>query len=80
MNADFKIITGIESERFKQIADHIIDEDQLVSATSSRIHHDINKIRDCIDSVGRMRGEAAVLDLDFQSFMSEKIPEKEGCM
>ena len=61
-----KIITGIEASCFKVLADHILDESQLVTLSNSRIHHGINQIRDCISTVSREKGKGAVCDLDFQ--------------
>ena len=48
LNADFKVITGIEAEKFNDVATHTLSQLQLVAGNNRRIHHGINKARNAI--------------------------------
>ena len=65
MNADFKIVTGLKASRFRKIQTHTLHQHQLVAGDDRRIHHGINKARDCIQSVSKSKKGCALLDLDF---------------
>ena len=65
LNSDFKILTGIEARRLKAVASHLLDDDQLVATTDSRLHHGINKVRDAITVLGKRGAGGAIADFDF---------------
>ena len=65
MNADFKFVTGLEASRFRRTQTHTLSPLQLVAGDDRRIHHGINKARDCIQSVSKSKQGCALLDLDF---------------
>jgi hypothetical protein len=65
MNSDFKIVTGLEASRFRKTQTHTLSPLQLVAGDDRRIHHGINKARDCIQAVGKSKKGSALLDLDF---------------
>ena len=65
LNADFKVITGLEAARFKQTFTHTLSDVQMVAGDNRRIHHMINQARDCIFAVSKTKQGCAILDLDF---------------
>ena len=50
LNSDFKIITGIDNTRFKKVATHTLNPNQLSAGDDRRIHHGICKARDAINT------------------------------
>ena len=67
LNADFKVVTGVEAKRFGKTATHSLSPSQLVAGTDRRIHHGINLARDAIHAVQRGRSGCGLLDLDFMA-------------
>ena len=65
LNADFKLSTALEADLFKQTFTHTLSPYQLVAGKDRRIHHGINKARDCINAVSRTKTDCALVDLDF---------------
>ena len=65
LNSDFKLITAIETDMFKQTFSHTLSPFQLVGGSDRRIHHGINKARDCIYNVSKNKTGCAIVDLDF---------------
>ena len=65
LNADFKVVSGIEAKRFSKTATHTLSPLQLVAGTDRRIHHGINLASDTINAVGRSKAGCGLLDLDF---------------
>ena len=65
LNSDFKIVTGLEADRFKNTFTHTLSPVQMVAGDNRRIHHMINKARDCIFAVSKSKLGCALLDLDF---------------
>ena len=65
LNADFKLVTGLEAARFKNTFTHTLSPSQIVAGKDRRIHHMINKARDCIFAVSKSKLGCAILDLDF---------------
>ena len=65
MNADYKIVTGLEASRFRKTQNHTLSPIQLNAGDDRRIHHGINKARDCIQAVSKSKIGCALLDLDF---------------
>ena len=51
LNSDFKLATAIEADKFKDTFTHTLSPFQLVAGRDRRIHHGINKARDCIQAV-----------------------------
>ena len=50
LNADFKISTGLQAQRFKKPTTHTLSPHQLVSGEDRRIYHGINLARDAINA------------------------------
>ena len=65
LNTDFKLLTSIEASLFKQTFTHTLSPFQLVAGNDRRIHHGINKARDCIHAVSKSKASCALVDLDF---------------
>ena len=65
MNSDFKLVSGVYAARFRKTLTHTLSPYQLVSGDDRRIHHGINKARDCIQAVTKSKTGCALLDLDF---------------
>ena len=65
LNADFKLYTSMEAALFKPTFNHTLSPFQLVAGNDRRIHHGINKARDCIQAVSRSKTGCALVDLDF---------------
>ena len=67
LNSDFKIITGIENNRFKKVATHTLSPAQLSAGSDRRIHHGINKARDAIQAAGGRDQGCGILDNDYMA-------------
>ena len=65
LNSDFKLCTALEADKFKQTFTHTLSPYQLVAGSDRRIHHGINKARDCINAVSKSKSGCALVDLDF---------------
>ena len=65
LNSDFKLCTAIEADMFKDTYTHTLSPFQLVAGNDRRIHHGINKARDCINTVSKTKKGCALIDLDF---------------
>jgi hypothetical protein len=65
LKSDYKLVTGLDAARFKRTFTHTLSPVQMVSGTYRRIHHMINKARDCIYAVSKSKIGCALLDLDF---------------
>ena len=65
LNSDFKLMTGLDANRFKQTFTHTLSKCQMMTGNDRRIHHMINKARDCIFAVSKSKQGCAILDLDF---------------
>ena len=63
LNSDFKLCTALEADMLKQMFTHTLSPFQLVAGKDRRIHHGINKARDCINAVSK--SGCALVDLDF---------------
>ena len=46
LNADFKLVTGIDAKRFKKVSTHTLSPSQLSTGSDRRINQGINKARD----------------------------------
>ena len=67
LNSDFKVVTGIDSNRFKKVGTHTLSPCQLAAGDDRRIHHGINKARDAIWAAGQRGERAGILDNDYQA-------------
>ena len=67
LNSDFKLITGIESKRFKKVATHTLSSKQLVAGDNRRIHHGINSARDAIMKAGLSKSGCGIVDTDYKA-------------
>ena len=65
LNSDFKVVAGLYASRFKETFTHTLSPAQMVAGDDRRIHHMINKARDCIQSVSKSKLGCAMLDFDF---------------
>ena len=80
MNADFKILTGLQASRFRQLLTHTLSPSQFVGGDDRRIHHGINRARDCIQAVSKTKKGCALLDLDFQAAFDNTVFEWVFCV
>ena len=80
MNSDFKLLTGLQASRFRQILTHTLSPSQFVGGDNRRIHHGINRARDCIQAVSKSRKGCALLDLDFQAAFDNTVFEWVFCV
>ena len=65
LNADFKVITGFEAEKFNDVATHTLSQLQLVAGNNRRIHHGINKARNAIHAASKAgHPGCGILDTD----------------
>ena len=60
LNADFKIIPGVENIRFKKVATHTLSKSNLTVRDDRKIHHEINKVRDAIFAASNRNQKCAV--------------------
>ena len=67
LNSDFKIISGIDNNRFKKVSTHTLNPNQLSAGCDRRIHHGINNARDAILSANSRNQGAGILDNDYMS-------------
>ena len=67
LNSDFKVVTGLEGDRFGKTATHSLSPVQLVAGSDRRIHHGINLARDAIHQAGKRKAGCGLLDLDFMA-------------
>ena len=67
LNSDFKVITGLENNRFKKTATHTLSHCQLAAGDDRRIHHGINTARDAITAAGGRREGVGILDNDYKA-------------
>ena len=67
LNSDFKIITGIDNSRFKKVATHTLNPNQLAVGDDRRIHHGINKARDAIFMANKRNQGSGILDNDYMA-------------
>ena len=67
LNSDFKIVTGVEAQRFSTTATRTLSPSQLVAGSDRRIHHGINCARNAIYKAGKSKVGCGILDLDFMA-------------
>ena len=67
LNSDFTIITGLENNRFKEVATHTLSPCQLAAGEDRRIHHGINNARDAITSASNSKEGVGILDNDYKA-------------
>lgn len=67
LNADFKVLTGIDSNRLKSMSTHTLSPAQLAAGDNRRIHQGINLARDAINAANKMKTGSGILDNDFRA-------------
>ena len=67
LNADFKILSGLESRRLSKTATRTLSPHQFVSGDDRRIHHAINLARDAIFASLKMKSGCAIIDTDYMA-------------
>ena len=67
LNSDFKIISGVYNNRFKKVAPHTLNANQLSVGSDRKISHGINSARDAIWSTRNMKQGVGILDNDYMS-------------
>ena len=67
LNSDFKIATGIEAKKFKQVSTHTLSPNQLVAGDNRRMHHGINLARDAIFAASKSKQGCGILDTDYMA-------------
>ena len=67
LNADFKLITGIQASRLKKVATHTLSSKQLVAGNNRRIYHGINAARDAIWKAGSAKMGCGIVDNDYKA-------------
>ena len=68
LNSDFKVASGLEAGRLKQMLTHTLSPLQLVAGNDRRIHHGINLARNAIFAAGKLtRSGCGIADTDYQA-------------
>ena len=67
LNSDFKVVSGIDNNRFKKVSTHTLNPNQLSAGSDRRIHHGINRARDAILSANGKNQGAGILDNDYMA-------------
>ena len=67
LNSDFKVVTGLDNNRFKKVSTHTLSHSQLAAGDDRRIHHGINKARDAILAAANSREGMGILDNDYKA-------------
>ena len=67
LNADFKILTGIENKRHTKILDHTVSPLQFALGKSKSIHQAIGAARDAVFFANKKNQNCAIADLDFKA-------------
>ena len=67
LSSDFKVISGLDNNRFKQVSTHTLNSNQLSAGSDRRIHHGINKARDAILSANSSNQGAGILDNNYMA-------------
>ena len=67
LNSYFKVITGVDNNRFKKVATHTLSPCQLAAGDDRRIHHGINSAHDAIAAAGTGREGVGILDNDYKA-------------
>ena len=85
LNADFKVLTGLEVARFRQVLAHTLCPEQLAEAGDRRISFGICQARDAIYAAGMRKSGCGLADNDFQAAFDylcldwvRKVLEKKG--
>ena len=67
LNSDFKVITGIEVGRFRQVLNHTLSEEQLAERGDKRISFGICSARDAIYAASMRKEGCGIADNDFEA-------------
>ena len=65
LNADFKVLTGLEVGRYRQVLGHTLCPQQLAEADDKRITFGICQARDAIYAAGMRKTGCGLADNDF---------------
>ena len=64
LNADFKLMTGIEAARIRKTMSRTVSPLQLVTGGEKRISHGVAMARDAIYAAGKSKSRCGILDTD----------------
>ena len=85
MNADFKVLTGLEVSRYRQVLGHTLCPEQLAESDDRKISFGICQARDAIYAAGMRRSGCGLADNDFKAAFDylclewvRKVLEKKG--
>ena len=67
LNTDFKLVTGIDARRFKNVATHTLSPCQLAAGNNRRIFHGISKARDAVIAASGSKDGMGILDNDYKA-------------
>ena len=67
LNADFKMITGLDAKRFKKVSTHTLSPCQLSAGEDRRIYHGINRARDAVMKASGCKEGMGLLDNDYKA-------------
>ena len=85
LNSDFKVLTGLEVARYRQVLGHTLCPEQLAEAGDKKISFGICQARDAIYAAGMRRAGCGLADNDFKAAFDylcldwvRKVLEKKG--
>ena len=78
LNADFKLMTGIEAARIRATMSRTISPLQLVTGGDKRISHGVAMARDAIYAAGKARSKCGILDTDLIAAWCYQVMNKKG--
>ena len=67
LNCDFKLIEGVEDNKFSKIITKCLSPLQYVAGSDRKIHHGIARARDAIQAAGKSRTGCGIADTDFMA-------------
>ena len=65
LNCDFKLIEGIEAQRFRKLGARILSPLQYVAGQNRKIHHGIARARDAVYMASKSKLGCGIADTDF---------------
>ena len=65
LNCDFKLIEGIEAQRFRKLGARILSPLQYVAGQNRKIHHGIARARDAVYIASKSKLGCGIADMDF---------------
>ena len=73
LNADFKVITGLDAKRFKKVSTHTLSPCQLAAGDDRGIYHGINKARDTVLAASGSKEGMGILDNNYKAAFDFKV-------